>query len=659
MERVRVHRRPPPLQRKLTITKPRSSAILTAVVAFTATAAGLVLLFPLLKFFVVASRHVLLSGDGGDDWLYLFYVDVGLAKLSGVDPRSWFDAGYFFPTHAHSLLFTEHHLGFTALLLPFMDLVPDPIQRISVGTVLAIIGGLVGTFAWARHLGADRFASLTATLAFAGSGGFLALMPRPFFWAIGWVPVVAILAVRTARVPSIGRAVALGLAAGWLGWCSSHLAVMGGVFAALSVASVLFVETQELDLGRRRIIAFATAGVLAALLVAPFAIPQAETLFGNGFDRSLSEQARDVPSPLGLVGTPWMATRRWAESAFGIAPAGGEVFAGMSPWVALTLLVAAAVGLARLPRRDGGRPWVLAGVAAAIGAGFPRLLPDTLAGVRIDTATTAWTYAIALPVLVLGARRLRLAITRPFGAAALATAALAMMTLGPMVATADGGVPTPALLLCRLPGLSAIRLSARWGIVMNVAAAGAFALALTSIESRGRRVVSTALLCLLVARDIVQPNHFGDTFPVPPAPPLEERPVDKILRELPNPGAVMELPWLDGPKEVPRMMSIRRHGRPLVNGYAGMVPAFFAYHAAEAAPAFIEGRGPTDAERAHLRAFGARYWVVHLDRLAPSAHASWKSLPGLPVVATCDEGRTLVIEDPAPAVDTSALPTRR
>lgn len=281
MERIRVRRRAAPLQRELTITRTRSSAAITAVAALLAVAAGLVLLFPLLRFFVVASRHVLLSGDGGDDWLYLFYVDTGLAKLTGADPRPFFDAGYFFPTHATSLLFTEHHLGFTALLVPFMDLVPDPIQRISVGTILAIIGGLLGVFAYARHLGADRLAASVATLAFAGSGGFLALMPRPFFWAIGWVPVVAILAVRLVQAPTRGYAVALGLAAAWLGWCSSHLAVMGGLFAALGVGAALFATpSANLPTGRR-LAAFALAGLLAALLVAPFAIPQAATLWGT------------------------------------------------------------------------------------------------------------------------------------------------------------------------------------------------------------------------------------------------------------------------------------------------------------------------------------------------------------------------------------------
>jgi hypothetical protein len=162
--------------------------------------------------------------------------------------------------------------------------------------------------------------------------------------------------------------------------------------------------------------------------------------------------------------------------------------------VALTLVVASCVGLGRLPRREGSRPWAAAAVAALVGAVFPRLLPDTLAGIRVDVAATASTYAILFPMMVLGARRLRLAVATPFGGAIAVTVVLAIMTLGPVVATADGGVPTPAILVCRLPGLSAIRLSARWGIVMNLAAAGAAAAALAGIEGRARRFAATALL---------------------------------------------------------------------------------------------------------------------------------------------------------------------
>jgi hypothetical protein len=230
------------------------------------------------------------------------------------------------------LLFTEHHLGFTALLVPFMDLVPDPIQRISVGTI---------SRDHRRPARRVRLRSASAPTdsprASPPSPSRVPADPRRSCRAlllgdrVG--SVVAILAVRLVQAPTRGYAVALGLAAAWLGWRRSHLAVMGGLFAASALGAALFATpSANLPTGRR-LAAFALAGLLRARSSsAPFAIPQAATLWGNGFDRPLAEQAREVPTPLGLVGTPWMGTRRWAQDVSEIAPAGGEVFAGMSPW---------------------------------------------------------------------------------------------------------------------------------------------------------------------------------------------------------------------------------------------------------------------------------------------------------------------------------------
>ena len=333
----------------------------------------------------------------------------------------------------------------------------------------------------------------------------------------------------------------------------------------------------------------------------------------------------------------------------------------MSPWLALALIVAAGIALCKVSPRVGSRPIGPALIVGAIGTCLAWLVPEEIAGIAVDRPATAITYGIAGLMSVLLWRRLAEVVRSPFGAATMATFLLACMTLGPMLRTDHGAIPTPALLVCRLPGLSAIRLSARWGIVMNLAAAGAFAAALTSIRRASLRGAACLLAAFLISYDVVQENHFDAEMPFPQQSKLSERAVDRILKALPREGAVMELPWLDGPKEVPRMMAIHFHGRPLVNGYAGMVPAFFAYHAAQSAPALINGRTPNDYEFSSFRAFGARYWVIHLDRMPPSAEATWRQ-PRTPlnVVAECDGGRTLILEDPAPSIASlTDLPSSR
>jgi len=53
----------------------------------------------------------------------------------------------------------------------------------------------------------------------------------------------------------------------------------------------------------------------------------------------------------------------------------------------------------------------------------------------------------------------------PAGLFMILTVFTMFMTMGPIVHLPDGGViPCPSILLCRLPGFSAVRVSSRWGI---------------------------------------------------------------------------------------------------------------------------------------------------------------------------------------------------
>jgi hypothetical protein len=285
----------------------------------------------------------------------------------------------------------------------------------------------------------------------------------------------------------------------------------------------------------------------------------------------------------------------------------------------------------------------LAGVIVAVA------LPAELHGFTIDRVATGVLYGSVLGAGLMAHRPLLAALRAPAGFFLACAVGFGLLTAGPYFVLADGSViPSPALLLARLPGFSGIRASARWGLLCAFNAGLAAGCALNAIRPPPARHAAALLVILVIALDV----RYPDAYLAPAGPPLtwQPRAVDRFLLEAPGPGAVLELPVRPDEVEAARMRSRLHHRRPLVNGYAGGWPAFSAAHwTGPNVELWRTGNlGPADVEK--LRAFGARFWVVHRGELSADAAANLSEAFG-PVarVATLDDGRVVVYEDPAPA----------
>jgi len=91
------------------------------------------------------------------------------------------------------------------------------------------------------------------------------------------------------------------------------------------------------------------------------------------------------------------------------------------------------------------------------------------------------------------------------------------------------------------------------------------------------------------------------------------------------------------------------HRHPIVNGYSGMIPDFHRSHQEAGNQGAIRATGPDPTELMHLKSFGARYWVVHLDETPEGAATYWGGTAhGLRLLGTFDSA--MILEDAAERV---------
>jgi hypothetical protein len=605
----------------------------------------------LIEFALFGVKALLLSGHGEDQWLYVYLLRTEIERVLGIDGGGIWNGWMFYPLHETSLLLTEPQWGVSLALLPFWLLSRDEFLTLGIGATGALLLGWIGAWAFARHLGASRLAAAVAALALGTSGAFTALLIRPFFWPFPLVILILYAADRVALGGGRRWIVAFALLFGALAWSSGHLTVMAIALVAAQVGFVFHARVAAPGAWKRLLAAAAGAAALAAIPI----VQQMLVLSRHGFTRPLAIQAANPPNLSSFIGGYWS----WVGLSvvnLGLPPPTGELVVGLPPFALAFATIAFAVRVARV---DAGPPRPLARIAAlaALGA-IPGVvaavaLPDRIAGCAIDRTATALFYGAAGAVFVPLARRLAETLRSPAGWFYAAAAAFAVLAIGPFFRLGDDrAIPSPALLVCRLPGFVAIRSSVRWSLACAFCLAISTALALAGRRSWARTAGTLALLLALVL-DTVEYSQRPMPYLPPASTTGEIRAVDAFLRDAPGPGAVIELPVYATQREGERMVQRFHHRRPLVNGYGGMVPAFFERHWIPPADEFYARGTMSPANVELLRGFGARFWVVHRNELAPNLRANVPDSFG-PVrkVAAFEAGQVIVYEDPDPRART-------
>lgn len=150
----------------------------------------------------------------------------------------------------------------------------------------------------------------------------------------------------------------------------------------------------------------------------------------------------------------------------------------------------------------------------------------------------------------------------------VAVSATALVIVGVVLSLGPDGIRTLyAWAADWVFGFQAIRAPARFAVV---AMAGACVLAGVGVASvRPSRAVAALFAVLLMAEYVNAP------LPLVAAPPAHTA-AGQWLRDQPAPGAVLYLPLTLDRENTPFMVQSLEHFRPIVNGYSGQRPAFFA-----------------------------------------------------------------------------------
>jgi hypothetical protein len=178
-------------------------------------------------------------------------------------------------------------------------------------------------------------------------------------------------------------------------------------------------------------------------------------------------------------------------------------------------------------------------------------------------------------VIVLAA--IGLIVARRRGYRPLALSALALVIVGVVLSLGPNGVrPLYAFLQQWVFGFQAIRAPARFAVMVTFGLAVLAAIGASELEHvrlrlpRGLTVSASALIvALLIVEYANRPLAFVD------APPLST-PVGRWLSQAREPGAVLYLPLTIDVENTPFMVESLEHGRPIVNGYSGLRPPFYA-----------------------------------------------------------------------------------
>lgn len=493
----------------------------------------------------------------GDPYLNLWILGWGMQAILS-NPASLltgrvFDANIFHPA-AGTLAYSDHLLLQSAVMAPLFAVTHDVVLCYNVLLLASLVASALAMHLFVRSVIGTTGGAYLAGLAWGfGSYRFAHLLHLQL-QSLYFLPLAFLFLHRLVAGWRRHDAVALGILAALQAVSSVYYGVIGAIGLACAAVPLTYVAGRRglAVIGRR----FLLAAIVGAVLVAPMAAVYWRVQQTEGFGRNLYEASRNAA---------------YGDS-YAQVPAGNVLY-GRTGWLRHPETVDAASPPHTGPEREL----------------FPGLVILALAvvGIWLGWRGDGRPLVLALGVLV---------------------AVGFVLSLGP-----DGIRPLYAALHRYMFGFQAIRAPARFAVLVMFGLCGLGALGWRELSARAHRAevmsVSRVVAAVLLACAALEWMHV----PVALAgAPTQHTDVGDWLRRQSGPGAVVVLPIGLDIESTPAMVQSLEHRRPLLNGYSGQRPAFYA-SLVDALVAF-----PSDDALLALHESGVRF-VVAREAVAADA----------------------------------------
>jgi hypothetical protein len=557
-----------------------------------------------------------------------------LAILGGDFSRiaGFFDANIFYPSPL-TLAYSDHLFAQAVQALPVWAVTRNPILCYNLLFLSTFVLSGLGMYLLARELTGNAWAGFIAGLLFAFAPYRLPQLSHLQVLSAQWMPFVLYGFARYFEGLRLKPLTGAGAALILQNLSSGYHLLYFAPFAALYV--VWEVTRRGLWRNVRMWTHLAAAAVVVAAATAPFVLPYAAMRGSWEMLRPVGEVAR-FSADTHSYATAFSEQRVWGGIMRAYPKPEADLFPGLVP------LVLAAIGLAswRRPHRlisaNHRAPaprwfvWVLALTSVA------HLIAFVLVLVSRRVAYDAGIFelqmsngnqlllraAFAFALILLVAPAIRAAVVafmheRGFALVMLLTAA--WLALGPLPQAQGRPVELASpyrLLYEHVPGFDGLRVPARFAMIQALALAmlGMYG-ANVLMRSRARRLVLVAACVFL----LLEATHIPFTtngmtairgYASPDARIYRPARAPAIYREMarqPAESVLVEFPFGQPDHDLRAMYYSTVYWRPLVNGYSGVFPPYYALLTS----AFSEMTRHPDLSLDALRKSGATHAIVH------------------------------------------------
>jgi hypothetical protein len=458
------------------------------------------------------------TDPSGDPSLNLWTLGWNLQTLT--THPSWlftnriFDADIFHPAR-RTLAYSDHLLLQAIAVSPVYLVTRDLVLCYNLLLLASLIGAAVTMHLFARELTGSERAAYTAGLIFGFAPFHITHLTHLQLQSLYWLPLTFFYLHRLFVRRRATDTIALGTVMGLQVLSSAYYGVIGaiGLGCAAVVTAALSGRLLDWRLARRGLAAIAVAAIVAL----PWSIPYFQVSREAGAGRTLFETSHASAVLASYVQAP-------PENAL----------YGRTGWLRPG-------DGARLPRKDGPEQALFPGFLPMLlaAAGFAiAVAPRRNDQKAHDWQRLAWAYAL---VTVVGV----------------------VLSLGP-----DGVRPLYATTYNTVFGMQAIRAAARFSVLALFGIAILAAFAVAAFDSRRR----TWFPCIIA---LIGLEYSNGAIAFPPRPALSSD-IGRWLGQQPGRGAVVCLPIAFDTASTRCMLQALEHRRPVVNGYSGLRPPFYA-----------------------------------------------------------------------------------